>query len=84
MKAIAKHDCQVTLTTSLDSISLNRMDVKKGQAIELPAYKDETFPDGKISEVLGKRSVVFKIASCSSLPTQKTSITQSKKNKNIN
>ena len=59
MKAIAKHDCSAALTTSLDSISLNRMAVSKGQIIELPVYKDITFPDGKFTYVLGKRSVVF-------------------------
>lgn len=59
MKAIAKHDCEVTLTTSLNSISLNRMSVKKGQTIELPVYKDEEIKSEKISSILGKRSVVF-------------------------
>lgn len=59
MKAIAKHDCSVTLTTSLDALSLNRMVVLKGQEIVLPVYKDEILPDGKISDVLGKRTVVF-------------------------
>lgn len=59
MKAIAKHDCQVTLTTSLDSISLNRMDVKKGQTIELSVYKDEEIKSEQVSAILGRRSVVF-------------------------
>ena len=59
MKAIAKHDCSVTLTTSLESLSLNRMSVSKGQEIELPVFEDKELPDGKIAEVLGKRSVVF-------------------------
>jgi len=59
MKAIAKRDCQVTLTTSLDSISLNRMDVKKGQEINLPVYKDEEIKSKRVSEILGNRSVVF-------------------------
>jgi len=59
MKAIAKHDCSVTLTTSLESLSLNRMPVSKGQVIELPVFEDKELPDGKIAEVLGKRTVVF-------------------------
>lgn len=59
MKAVAKHDCSVTLTTSLEALSLNRMSVQKGQEINLPVFKDETLPDGKIADVLGKRSVVF-------------------------
>lgn len=60
MKAIARHDCEVTLTTSLGVLSLNRMAVSKGQVIELPVYEDKTLPEGKIADVLGKRSVVFK------------------------
>ena len=59
MKAIAKHDCSVTLTTSLESLSLNRMSVTKGQEIELPVFEDKELPDGEAAEVLGKRSVVF-------------------------
>lgn len=59
MKAIAKHDCSVTLTTSLESLSLNRMGVRKGQEIEFPVYEDKELPDGEIADVLGKRSVVF-------------------------
>lgn len=59
MKAIAKHDCSVTLTTSLESLSLNRMSVSKGQEIELPVFEDKELPDGKVAEELGKRSVVF-------------------------
>ena len=59
MKAIAKHDCEVTLTTSLDSISLNRMAVKKGQEINLPVYKDEEIKSEQVAEIIGKRSVVF-------------------------
>lgn len=60
MKAIAKHDCTVQLTTSLNTLSLNRMAVSKGQVIELPVYEDKTLPDGFIADRLGKRSVVFK------------------------
>jgi len=59
MKAIAKHDCSVTLTMSLDCLSLNRMNVAKGQEIELPVFEDKELPDGKVAEILGKRSVVF-------------------------
>lgn len=59
MKAIAKHDCSVTLTTSLEALSLNRMAISKGQEIELPVYEDKMLPDGKVADVLGKRSVVF-------------------------
>jgi hypothetical protein len=35
------------------------MAVSKGQEIELPVYEDKTLPNGKVADVLGKRSVVF-------------------------
>ena len=59
MKAIAKHDCPVRLTTSLEILSFNRMIVKKGQVIELPVYKDEKITSKLITDVLGNRTVVF-------------------------
>lgn len=59
IRAIAKRDCSVTLYVSLDSISLNRMSVQKGQAIEFEVHEDKELPEGPVSETLGRRSVTF-------------------------
>lgn len=58
MKAIAKHDIGVTLYFDLNSISLNRMTILRGQEITDPVVNDENLT-GKISEILGTRSVTF-------------------------
>lgn len=60
MKARAKRDCEVTLTMDLNSISLNRMSVSKGQVINLPVYSDEKIKSKTLSEILGDRCVTFK------------------------
>lgn len=59
MKAIAKHNCAVTLTTSLEILSLNRMNVKKGFVFDLPVHKDEKLKSAPIVKLLGDRTVVF-------------------------
>ncbi len=59
MKAIAKHDCTVTATLSLESISLNRMSVEKGHVINLPVHEDKELHD-PIARVLGDRTVIFR------------------------
>ena len=59
MKATAKHDCSITLTTDLNQLSFNRQRVVKGQVIELPVFKDEKLKP-PISDTLGERCVVFK------------------------
>jgi hypothetical protein len=59
MKAIAKHDCNVTLYVDLNSISLNQMRIKKGQVIELPVHEDKKIQSPKIAELLGERTVIF-------------------------
>ena len=51
--ATAKHDCNVTLTMSLDSISLNKLQVVKGEKINFPVHKDEVLSSPRIVEVLG-------------------------------
>jgi hypothetical protein len=58
MKAIAKHDCSVALTLSLDTLSLNRMSIKQGDIIDFPVYLDKKL-NKPISDILGKRSVTF-------------------------
>ena len=58
MEAIAKHDCSVTLTTSLDMLSLNRMMVRKGDKISFPVYLDKEIT-GQVAEAIGNRTVVF-------------------------
>jgi len=58
MKAIAKHDCSVALTISLDILSLNRMSVKKGDIINFPVYSDKKL-NKPISDILGKRNITF-------------------------
>lgn len=59
MKAIAKHDCTVGLWIDLNSLSLNRMEVKKGDVLEFPIHEDKELT-GIISEKLGKRCITFK------------------------
>lgn len=58
--AIAKHNCEVTLYVSLDSISFNKRKIKKGTKIDLPVYKDQIIKDEDIAIFLGKRNVVFR------------------------
>lgn len=58
MKAIAKHDCSVTLSLSLESISLNRASVKKGDVLEYPVHRDTELKK-PISDTLGDRCVIF-------------------------
>ena len=58
MKAKAKHDCSVTLCLDLNSISLNRASVKKGDVLEFPVFRDRKLGP-PISEHLGDRSVTF-------------------------
>ena len=58
-KAKAKLDTRVIKTLSLNSISLNLIEVKKGQTIELPAHKDITITNPSVIKTLGNRSVVF-------------------------
>lgn len=60
MKAIAKHDCSATLTTSLGCISFVRMEFKKGDVITYPVFKEKELL-GSVASVLGEKSVVFKI-----------------------
>lgn len=59
MKAVAKHDCTVTLYFNLNAFSFNTARVVKGQEIELSVYEDKQLA-GRVSEVLGNRSVIFK------------------------
>lgn len=60
MKATAKHDCSVTLTTDMDSLSLNRVPILKGQVLDLPVYRDELVKNKQIAEAIGERAVAFK------------------------
>lgn len=60
MKAIAKHDCSVTLTLDLNTLSLNRIGVKKGDVLEYPIREDKELKM-PISKHLGERSVIFEM-----------------------
>lgn len=59
MKAIAKHDCAVTLYVDLNSLSFNRMEIKKGDVIEFPVHEDKKIEHKKVAEALGERTVIF-------------------------
>ncbi|KKL47215.1 hypothetical protein LCGC14_2337800 [marine sediment metagenome] len=59
MKAIAKHDCFVTLYINLNSISLNRAFVRKGDVIEAEVHEKKELK-GIIAETLGIFTVTFK------------------------
>lgn len=58
MKAIAKHDCTVTLYLNLNSISFNFRPINKGGSVEGEIFEDEKL-NGIMKDVLGDRCVTF-------------------------
>jgi len=59
MKAIAKHDCYVSPTTSMDILSLNHQPIKAGTEIIFPVFSDEKITHESVAAVLGNRMVIF-------------------------
>lgn len=59
IRAIAKHDCNVILATSLDSLSFNQHFVATGTCLEMPVNFIEINKHPKIKQVLGEMCVAF-------------------------
>lgn len=59
MKAIAKHDCHVTVAKTLEDLNPTSIEIKEGQILDYPVYKDKRglYINGKSVD----RCVIYKL-----------------------